>query len=70
MPEETPQTKSNSRSFGISIGVTESIYLLGLLFLAIGVSLKFDPPTALIIVGVVLLLAAKHNAADDDKGSA
>ena len=69
MPEETPQTKTVSRSFGISIGVTETIYLLGLLFLATGICLALDVPTALIVVGVILIFTALRNASDDDKGN-
>lgn len=68
MPEATSQTKTHSRSFGISIGVTESIYLLGLAFLATGISLAFDIPKALIVVGVVLIYTAFRNAAEREKG--
>ena len=69
MPEQTPQTTSSSRSFAIGIGVTESIYLLGLLLLAIGIALKFDLPTALIGVGALLVGTAFHNAAERAKGT-
>lgn len=68
MPEATPKTKTSSRSFGISIGVTEAIYLLGLAFLALGISLAFDVPKALIVVGCVLIVTAFYNAKEDDKG--
>lgn len=69
MQEETQPTETNSRSFGISIGVTESIYLLGLILLATGISLTFDVPKALIVSGVVLLITAFRNAAEREKGT-
>lgn len=68
MPEATPKTKTSSRSFGISIGVTEAIYLLGLAFLALGISLAFDVPKALIVIGSVMIFTAFRNAAEREKG--
>jgi hypothetical protein len=70
MPGETlNQPKKVSRSLGISLGVTEVMYLLGLLSLATGISLTFGPAWALIAVGAVLLVTAFRNAAEREKGT-
>jgi hypothetical protein len=70
MPEETLNQSKVSRSFAIGIGVTEIIYLLGLLALATGICLAFGIAWALIAVGGVLLFTAFQNAAERNKGLA
>jgi cytochrome c biogenesis protein CcdA len=62
MPEQTPKTKTVSRSFAIGIGVTEIIYLLGLVALAAGISLALGIDWALIVVGLFLIRTAEQNA--------
>ena len=62
MPDTTPKTKSVSRSFAIGIGVTEIIYLLGLIALAAGISLALGIEWALIVVGLFLIRTAENNA--------
>jgi hypothetical protein len=63
MPEETPKTNIVSHALrNISLGVTESIYLLGLVFLAAGISLTFGISSALIVIGALLILTAFSNA--------
>lgn len=69
MPETTLKPKKNSRSFALGIGVTEVIYLLGLVFLAAGMYLAFSIAWALIAVGAILLFTAFKNAAERDKGN-
>lgn len=70
MPGETlNQYKTVSRSFAIGIGVTEVIYLLGLLALASGISLNYGLAWALIAVGAILLFTAFSNAAQRSKGT-
>lgn len=69
MPETTPKTTKRSRSFAIGVGVTEVIYLLGLIMLAAGISLAFSIAWALITVGGILLFTAFKNAAERDKGT-
>lgn len=68
MPDTTPKTKTISRSFAIGIGVTEIIYLLGLVLLATGISLALGIPWALIITGLFLIRTAESNAKERDKG--
>jgi cytochrome c biogenesis protein CcdA len=62
MPDTTPKTKTVSRSFAIGIGVTEIIYLLGLVALAAGISLALGIEWALIVVGLFLIRTAEQNA--------
>jgi cytochrome c biogenesis protein CcdA len=62
MPDTTPKTKTISRSFAIGIGVTEIIYLLGLVALAAGISLALGIEWALIVVGLFLIRTAEQNA--------
>jgi len=70
MPEETlNQHKTVSRPLGISLGVTEVIYLLGLTSLAAGISLTFGTAWALIAVGAILLFTAFSNASQRSKGN-
>ncbi len=69
MPEDKTQTNKISRTFGVSIGVTERIYILGLVFLATGISLVVNVPWALIAIGMVLLITAFRNAAEREKGT-
>lgn len=68
MPDTTPKTNPISRSFAIGIGVTEIIYLLGLVLLATGISLALGFPWALIITGLFLIRTAESNAKERDKG--
>ena len=68
MPDTTPKTKLNSRSFAIGIGVTEIMYILGLVALATGISLALGLPWALIITGLFLIRTAENNAKERDKG--
>lgn len=64
MPPEATlnQPKKVSRSLGISLGVTEVIYLLGLTCLATGLSLAIGIEWALIVVGLFLVRTAENNA--------
>ena len=68
MPETTPKTTHSSRSFAIGIGVTEIIYLLGLVCLATGICLAYSIALALIVVGGVLLVTAFYNVSERGKG--
>ena len=69
MPDQTPKTNKVSRSLGIALGVTETIYLLGLGLLAAGISLAYSIAWALIAVGIVLLFTAFKNADERGKGT-
>lgn len=68
MPEATPKNQNISRSLGISLDVTEVIHLLGLLCLAVGISLAVSLPWALIVVGLFLVRTAENNARERDQG--
>ena len=61
-PQATPnQPKQVSRSLGLSLGVTEAIYILGLAVLAAGISLAVGYEYALIVVGLLLIRTAELN---------
>lgn len=62
MPDRTPDTKQNSRSLSIALGVTEWIFLLGLALLAAGISLLVGFKWALVVTGLYLLRVAETNA--------
>jgi hypothetical protein len=62
MPEQTPKTNIVSRTLGISLGVTEWIFLLGLVLLATGMSLAIGIDWALMVVGLFLIRTAENNA--------
>ncbi len=62
MPEQTPKTNTVSRSLRISLGVTETIHLLGLVLLATGICLAVGLPWALIVTGLILIRTAEINA--------
>jgi cytochrome c biogenesis protein CcdA len=65
MPEETLKKPIRSRSLGISLGVTEIFFLLGLLTLAAGSYLAFSWAGALISTGVCFVVTAWVNALQD-----
>jgi len=69
MAEENTTTPTKTRSIGISIGMTEGIYLVGLGLLAAGVGLQFGLPAALITAGMVLLFTAFRNDAEREQGT-
>lgn len=69
MPEKTPKPTYVSHSLGIAFGVTEIIYILGLILLAAGISLRYGFEWALIAVGALLLFTAFKNAKEREKGS-
>ena len=62
MTDKSPKSTSVSRSLGIPLGATEWLFLLGLLFLSIGVFFLFGWAWALTIGGGVLLATAYFNA--------
>lgn len=62
MTDKPPKSTSASRSLGVPLGATEWLFLLGLLFLSIGVSVLFGWAWTLIIGGGVLLATAYFNA--------
>ena len=68
MSETTPQPTKHSRSLGISLGVTEVIYLLGLAFLTPGICLLFGIAWSLIGFGGALLGTAFYIDHSLDKG--
>lgn len=68
MPGETPKTNTVSRSLGVALGVTEIMYLLGLLSLASGISLQFGIAWALIVTGAALSATSIYNDLTRDKG--
>ena len=53
-PETSPATPKKSRSLGRPLDATDWSYLLGLILLAIGISLRVSVETALIVVGAIL----------------
>lgn len=57
-PEEPHENQEKSRSLGIALGVTEFIYLLGVLLLATGAWLVFGFGWALLITGAVFVVSA------------
>lgn len=61
MTEKSLKSNNVSRSFAFSIGVTEWFFILGLLFLCIGVSFLFGWAWALTAAGAVLLATAFYN---------
>ena len=63
MPEQSLEKNIKpARSLGIALGVTEILFLAGLGLLATGVSLAYSPAHALIVCGVLLVIAAFYNA--------
>lgn len=67
-PETTLNKPTRSRSLGISLGVTEWIYLLGLLCLAAGISLAVGIEWALTVVGLLMIRTAENNARERKQG--
>lgn len=64
MPGQSSENNStHKRSLGIALGVTEFLFLVGLVLLATGVSLEFSIPYGLMAGGVVMIVAAFYNAA-------
>jgi hypothetical protein len=61
-PDGPLENQNNSRSLGIALGVTEYIFILGLLLLASGIYLSFGLGPALISTGCVLIFAGFYNA--------
>ena len=62
MTDKSTANSKISRSLGIPLGATEWLFLLGLLFLSIGVSFLFGWAWALTIGGGVMLSTAYFNA--------
>lgn len=62
MTDKSTANSKISRSLGIPLGATEWLFLLGLLFLSIGVLFLFGWAWALTIGGGVLLATAYFNA--------
>ena len=62
MTDKSTANSKISRSLGIPLGATEWLFLLGLLFLCIGVSFLFGWAWALTIGGGVVLATAYFNA--------
>lgn len=62
MTDKSTANSKISRSLGIPLGATEWLFLLGLLFLSIGVSFLFGWAWALTIGGGVVLATAYFNA--------
>jgi len=60
--QSTENNKNPSRSLGIALGVTEFLFLVGLVLLTTGVSLAFSIAHALWVCGAVLIVAAFYNA--------
>ena len=56
--DKSPDTDKSSRSLGRPLGATEWAYLLGLLFLAVGIAIQFSIGTALIVVGGILTVTS------------
>jgi cytochrome c biogenesis protein CcdA len=61
-PEESLEHPKHSRSLGIALGVTEYLFILGLLTLATGISLVFGGEWAAIVIGAVMIVTAFYNA--------
>ena len=68
MPEQPLPQPKTSRSLGLSLGVTEWIYLLGLLCLAAGISLAVGIEWALTVVGLLMIRTAENNARERKQG--
>ena len=62
MPEQPDKNTNASQSLGIALGVTEYLFLAGLVLLAFGVSLAYSAAHGGIVCGVVLIGAAFYNA--------
>ena len=57
-PEQPSDIHNRSRTFGISIGVTEIFFICGIALLAAGVFLAFGFVWTMIVIGAFLVLAA------------
>jgi Flp pilus assembly protein TadB len=57
-PEQPTNHTKSSRSFGISIGVTEFVFLLGIVLLAAGVFSAFGFVWTVIVIGATLVVSA------------
>lgn len=61
-PDESLENPMRSRSLGIALGVTELIFIAGLLLLATGLFLVLDWPGVLMAVGFGLIVMAAVNS--------
>ena len=62
MTNKSPKSTNSSRSLTDRLGATEWLFLLGLLFLCIGIAIEFSPVWALIVCGGLLVATAYFNA--------
>lgn len=60
-PDDSLETSNKTRSLGIAFGVTELLFIAGILLLATGVTLVFGYEWALITSGGVFLGTAFYN---------
>lgn len=61
-PDDPLEPSMRSRSLGIALGVTEFLFIAGLVLLAPGVTLVFGYGWTLIICGGILVCTAFYNA--------
>lgn len=61
-PEDSLETPQPLRSLGIALGVSEFLFLAGILLLAIGVFVTFGAGWSLTVTGGVLIVTAFYNA--------
>lgn len=57
-PEDSLDTPMRSRSLGVALGVTELLFIAGILLLAIGCWLLFGGPWTVFVVGAVLVVTS------------
>lgn len=61
-PDESLETPMRSRSLGIALGVTEYLFIAGLILLAVGLLLTYGFGVSLLGCGGVLIFTAFYNA--------
>lgn len=61
-PEQSTENPTSVKSLGSPLGITEYIFILGLLFLATGSFLVFGVEISLLIIGSALVVTAWINA--------
>lgn len=61
-PDDPLETSNTARSLGIALGVTEYLFLAGIVLLATGTVLVFGFGYGLIVTGSVLIVAAFYGA--------
>ena len=64
-PEKSLETPMRSRSLGIALGVTEYLFITGLILLAVGLFLKFGFDVACAVCGGALVITAWIDAVVD-----